>query len=136
MYLTFEKDSIKIILVKSSTGGAVNLRRKETKMKNIDVATIGVRSDEAKRYVLSLPKDIVRKYEKLIWEMEVSDMASAPDFKFDDEKTYNKNFEFARLALDKMSKEEALNAIEFARKSEAAIYEFKLNNWVDAINNY
>ena len=105
-------------------------------MKNIDVATIGVRSDEAKRYVLSLPKDIVRKYEKLIWEMEVSDMASAPDFKFDDEKTYNKNFEFARLALDKMSKEEALNAIEFARKSEAAIYEFKLNNWVDAINNY
>lgn len=105
-------------------------------MKCVDVATIGVRSDEAKKYVLSLPKDIVRNYEKLIWEMEVSDMASAPDFKFDDEKTYNKNFEFARLVLDKMSKEEALNAIEFARKSEATICEFKLSNWVDAINNY
>ena len=105
-------------------------------MKCIDVATIGVRSDEAKKYVLSLPKDIVRKYEKLIWEMEVSDMASAPDFKFDDEKTYDKNFEFARLVLDKMSKEEALNAIGFARKSEATICEFKLNNWADAINNY
>ena len=37
MYLTFEKDSIKIILV-NSTGGAVNLRRKETKMK-CDVST-------------------------------------------------------------------------------------------------
>ena len=105
-------------------------------MKSIDVATIGAQSDEAKKYVLSLPKDIVRKYEKLIWEMEVSDMASAPDFKFDDERTYDKNFEFARLVLDKMSKEEALNAIEFARKSEATICEFKLNKWADAINNY
>ena len=105
-------------------------------MKSTDVTTIGARSNEAKKYMLSLPKDIVRKYEKLIWEMEVSDMASAPDFKFDDEKTYDENLEFARLALDKMSKEEALNAIEFARKSEATICEFKLNKWADAINNY
>ena len=101
-----------------------------------DATTIGVLSDEAKKYVLSLPKDIVRKYEKLIWEMEVSDMASAPDFKFDDEKTYDKNFEFARLVLNKMSKEEALNTIAFARKSEATICEFKLNSWADAIINY
>ena len=38
MYLTFEMECIKIILVKNSTGGAVNLRRKETKMK-CDVST-------------------------------------------------------------------------------------------------
>ena len=105
-------------------------------MKNIDIATIGVKSNEAKKYVLSLPKDVVSKYERLLWELEVSSMASAPDSRFDDVETYDSGLEFARLVLDKMSKEEALNTIEFARKSEATICEFELNKWADAINDY